>query len=416
MNEAPVARPVMTGNETFDAKRSRLLGHGPGFWVVAFAFLIAMSFSSVPTPLYVIYRQADGFSTFMLTVAFTVYALGVVISLFFAGHVSDWLGRRRILVSALLIDVISAVVFLSSTSLEALILARAISGLAVGMITATATAHIAELHAAARPASSPDRGGLVATAANLGGFAFGTLASGLLAEYVSSPLRTPYVVFLVLLVLGTVGVMLVPETVNVDADRPRYRPQRVSAAPEARPAFFAALCAAMAAFAVLGLFGSLAPGFLAGTLHHPSHALAGVVSALVFGASGTTQILLRRARARLQLVLGLSLMSVGLIGLTLGVWTSDFASFLIGGIVAGGGAGVLFKGTIATVVRLTAPDRRGEALAGLFLAAYVGMTVPVVGIGVATRYIAIENALVGFSAVILVGCAATSRNLLRQHA
>jgi MFS family permease len=163
------------------------------------------------------------------------------------------------------------------------------------------------------------------------------------------------------------------------------------------------------------LFGALAPGFLAGTLHHPSHALAGIVAALVFGAAGTTQILLRRARTHRQLVLGLSLMSVGLISLTVGVWVPNLALFLVGGVVAGAGAGILFKGTVATVVGLTSPDRRGEALAGLFLAAYVGLTVPVVGIGIATLYIASEKALIGFTVLILLVCAVTSRKLLRHQ-
>jgi carbon starvation protein CstA len=49
-----------------------------GFWVAAFAFLVNMGFSAVPTPLYVLYQRRDHFSTFMITVVYAVYAVGVI--------------------------------------------------------------------------------------------------------------------------------------------------------------------------------------------------------------------------------------------------------------------------------------------------------------------------------------------------
>ena len=125
--------------------------HHVAFWVSAVAFLFNMGFSALPTPLYVLYQQRDHFSSFMITVIYAVYAVGVIGSLFLAGHLSDWIGRRFIFVSALLTTVLSAVVFIVAPSLTGLIIARIISGVAVGLSTATATSYMAELHATARP-------------------------------------------------------------------------------------------------------------------------------------------------------------------------------------------------------------------------------------------------------------------------
>src|ERR1700678_3648185 len=86
--------------------------HATAFWVVAAAFGVNLAFSAVPTPLYVIYQHRDHFSTLMITVVYAVYALGVIASLFLGGHVSDWVGRRRVLVPALGLNVLSAVLFL----------------------------------------------------------------------------------------------------------------------------------------------------------------------------------------------------------------------------------------------------------------------------------------------------------------
>lgn len=397
------------------ARGGRAMNHGAGFWVVAAAFLTAMAFSTVPTPLWALYQRQDGFSTFTVTVVFAAYALGVAVSLFLAGHVSDWLGRRRVLLPAVVLEAVAAAMFLSSASLPVLIAARVVSGLGIGMITATATAHLAELHALARPAAGRTRSDLVATAANLGGLAVGPLVSGLLASHVRDPLRVPYLIFLALLVVGAAAVALVPETVEPAGERPRYRPQRVTVPAASRGTYFASSAAAFAAFAVLGLFTSLAPAFLAGAMHRTSHALAGLTVFLVFGAAAATQVVVARLAVRWQLAGGLVLMSVGVVGVTAAVRQPDFALFLLAGVVSGAGAGTLFKGSVATVVSLAPERSRGEALAGLFLAAYVGLAVPVLGVGAATRFVSDEAALLGFTVALVAVNVAVGTRLLRRR-
>jgi MFS family permease len=110
-----------------------------------------MAFSVVPTPLWTLYQARDAFSTFAITVAFAAYAVGVLVSLFLAGHLSDRVGRRVILLPAIVLEVIAAVLFIVWNTFAGLIVDRVIAGLGIGMITATATAFIFELHRHARP-------------------------------------------------------------------------------------------------------------------------------------------------------------------------------------------------------------------------------------------------------------------------
>src|SRR5258708_3351647 len=62
--------------------------HRRSFWAVAFVFFTVMGFSTVPSPLYGLYRARDHFSLFMITVIFAVYAIGVIAALLLAGHLS----------------------------------------------------------------------------------------------------------------------------------------------------------------------------------------------------------------------------------------------------------------------------------------------------------------------------------------
>jgi MFS family permease len=377
--------------------------HGAGLWAVAFAFLAVLAFSTVPTPLYAIYQARDGFSTFLITVIFAAYAVGVVLALLLAGHVSDWFGRRRTLIAALLLSLVSAVLFLVWRDLSGLLVARVINGLSVGVVTATATAYLAELHAGERPGASPKRAQVMATTANLGGLGLGPVLAGLLAESVGAPLTVPYAVFGIALVFAVAAVALAPETVQRPEPRPAYRPQRVAVPSAARGSFFAAAAGAFVSFAAFGLFTSLAPSFLVG-LGHTNHALAGVPALTGFGAAIAAQLAAGAWDVRRLVGTGTAGLSAGLALLVTALWVPSLALFLAGGVITGAGAGLLFKGGIVRASLLAAASpNRAEVLAGFFLAGYLGLSVPVLGLGVASQFMEPKVALLGFAALLLTG-------------
>lgn len=377
--------------------------HGAGHWAVAFALLTVLAFCTVPTPLYAIYQARDGFSTFMVTVVFAAYAVGVLVALFFAGHLSDRVGRRRALVPAVLLGLVSAVVFLLWRELPGLLVGRVLSGLSVGVVTSTATAYLAELR--------PQRAQLLATTANLGGLGLGALVSGLLAEFVDAPLTVPFALFAVLLAVAALAVALTPETVTPPNPLPPYRPQRIAVPAEARGRFAGAAAGAFVSFAAFGLFTSLAPTFLAGTLGHSSHALAGVPAFVAFGAAVVAQLVSGAVPVPRLLVTATALLSAGLSLVVTATWLPSLALFLVGGAVAGAGAGLLFKGGIATVSALASAERRAEVLAGFFLAGYLGISVPVLGLGILDQFVEPKVALLAFAGLLLAGLTMSARSL-----
>ena len=362
-----------------------------------------MGFSAVPTPIYVLYQERDHFSDITVTIVYAVYAVGVIASLFLGGHVSDWVGRRRVFVSALLVNVVSAIVFILFPSLPGLIVARVISGISVGLTTATATAYLAELHAGARPGAGSRRAEVVATASNLGGIGFGPLAAGLLVQFAPSPLRLSYIVFGVAITLLALAVAFSPETARLVRPRPAYRPQRMTVPAGQRRTFTAATLAGMAAFAVYGVFNSLVPSFLAGTLHETSHAVAGSVAFAAFAGGAVAQIAQTRVDNRRLLRRSVPTIIVGLALLTGGMWIPNLAVFIIGGVISGAGAGMVFKGALVTAATTAPEGSRAEVLAGFFLGAYIGLSIPVVGLGIATTYLAARDVMVVF--VVLAAAA-----------
>ncbi|OUE08562.1 Major Facilitator Superfamily protein [Clavibacter michiganensis] len=389
------------------------LAHAAGFWTTAVAFTVVMAYATVPTPLYALYQQRDGFPTWVLTVVFAAYAVGVVASLFLVGHLSDQVGRRRLSLLAVGVEVVSAALFLLFPEVPGLIVARLVSGVGVGMLTATATAHLGELHAAARPEGSPQRAAAVSGVANIGGLALGPLAGGLAAELLPAPLVVPHAVFLVLLLLALGAVALVPETVRAPALRRPYRPQRVAIPAASRGAFAAAAAAAFAGFAVFGLFTSLAPTFLATTLGQTGRLLSGSVSFAVFAAAAVSPLVAARLDGRRQVAVSLVLLPAGLVLLAAGGILASLALFVAGGVLAAAGVGLSFRNALATAGALVEPARRGEVLAAVFLVAYAGMAVPALVAGVALARVAPVAVLTAFAAVVLALGVAAGAGLLR---
>jgi MFS family permease len=386
---------------TLSPARLRVI-HGLGFRVVAVAFATALAFSTVPTPLYALYQQRDGFPTFVVTVVFAAYAVGVMLSLYLAGHLSDWLGRRRVLVAGLLAEALAAAMFVLWPDVPGLIIARLLSGAGIGVLSATATAHLSELRAVVRPEAGLGSAGLVSTVVNAGGLALGPLVGGLFARFATQPLDTPFAVFLVVLPAEAIVVSLVPETVERREERPAYRPQRLSLPPAARTAFGGAAAGAFAAFALSGLFMALAPTLLAHELHQPSHLLAGLAPFTMLGTAALAQIAFARLATRPQLRSGYALMAGGLVVLTTAAFAGSLPLFFAASVLAGAGFGLGFRASVGAVAALADDLTRGEVLAALFLAAYAGLVLPVLLVGLAMLVAPGAVVLAGFAALELV--------------
>jgi hypothetical protein len=72
----------------------------------------------------------------------------------------------------------------------------------------------------------------------------------------------------------------------------------------------------------------------------------------------------------------------------------------------------MFKGGIATVSEISLFEHRAEALAGLYLAAYLGLTGPVIGLGALTQVASTRVSLLVFSGLLALGIFAATPALL----
>ncbi|WP_436739391.1 MFS transporter [Streptomyces sp. BBFR102] len=364
----------------------------------AYVFAVVMVGTTLPTPLYGLYEEEIGFSSLMVTVIFAVYAAGVIAVLVAAGGVSDVLGRRPVLLAGLGCAAASALCFVFEGGLPLLFTGRVLSGFSAGLFTGTATVAVMEL----APRNHRGRASFAATAANMLGLGCGPLLAGLLAEYAPWPLRLPYLVHLGLVAVAFALTLVLPETVRHSGPRPAPRPRRPSVPAEARSVFVPAALAAFAGFAMFGLFTSVAPSFMAQTLGVHNLAVSGLVVFLTFAASTVGQASLGGVPAERALPLGCFVLMAGLGAIGGSLLAASLALLVAGAVVSGVGQGLLFRAGLNAVGARAPADRRGETTSAFFVVAYLGISLPVVGVGALSLALGLRDAGLVFSASVMV--------------
>ncbi|MFB6522224.1 MFS transporter [Streptomyces sp. NPDC056401] len=375
-------------------------------------FVVCMAGTTLPTPLYGLYQEKFGFSALMVTVVYAVYAFGVIGVLLLAGNASDAVGRRPVLLAGLGFAAASAVCFLCADGMPWLYAGRLLSGLSAGLFTGAATAYVMEL----APPGGASRATFVATAANMGGLGCGPLLAGILAQYASWPLYLPFVVHLALVAVAAVVLLRLPETVRERRPLSTVRPQKPALPPQVRAVFGPAAIAAFVGFALFGVFTSVSPAFLAESLGVHNRAVSGLVVALAFFASTAGQLAVGRIGVERSLPLGCAVLLAGLALLAGALWWDQLALVVLSALVSGVGQGLAFRGALSAVAGASPADQRAAVISTLFLVAYTGISLPVIGVGVLEGPLGLEGAGLVFIACMAVLVVGAAGYLLRRPA
>jgi MFS family permease len=392
-------------------------------WRMRFAFpLLALAFTAImlgttlPTPLYALYAERMHFSVLTGTVVFAAFVAGVLAALLTFGRWSDAVGRRPMLLLAILLALVSAVVFLIASDRDDLLMGRVLSGLSGGVASGTATAAVIE----AAPESWKSRSAAVAAAANVGGMGLGPLLAGLLVQYAPDPLKLAFVVHIVLMGFAVAIVSIVPET------SPRTGTvgfQRLSVPAEVRPTFITAGIAGFAGCAVLGFFNAVSPSFVAHIIGIENHAMAGAIVGLIFASSVVAQLAFAKVEPNKALAVGSAVLVVGMLIIAASLHFSSLVLLIFGTVVAGVGQGITFSRGLYAVVERTPSERRAEVTSSYFVVLYIGTALPAVGVGLAiedwglrTAGIVFAFAVLALAAIGLVAILLRERGARRQPA
>ncbi|HEX5117440.1 MAG TPA: MFS transporter [Pseudonocardiaceae bacterium] len=376
----------------------------------AFAAVVAImvlfqAAASAPTPLYVVYQRMWGFSSATLTLVFAIFVLVLLATLLVAGALSDHVGRRPVLLAGITLEAVALLLFLFAGGVSTLLAARAVQGVATGLILPTLGATVVDLNPPHRPRAATVVNGVVP----VGGLAVGSIACGALVQYGPDPTRLVWLLLLGTLVLAFVAVLALPES---SARRPgvaRSLVPRLGVPQRLRGDVVALVPVIVASWALGGLYLSLGPSAAAAVFGVTNHFLGGLVATLLCGTGAVAAFVfaVRRTAAGRASV---TLLAVGTALTLVGVLTGEVATAIAGTVVAGVGYGASGLATFGRMAGLPAqPAERGELFAVGYTVAYLAFSLPALAAGFASTRIGLHTTVVAYAAVVIVVAVAAGR-------
>jgi predicted MFS family arabinose efflux permease len=360
----------------------RRLGCRASFVLLVCANVLVMATASAPSPIYPLYRERWGFSVTMLTVIFAVYVAGLLGALLTVGSLSDHLGRRPVLVAALLVGAASTAIFWAADGVGSLLIARVVQGLAAGTASGALSAGLVDFAPEERPHLGPTM-----TAVGISvGMATGAGVVGLLVQATTRPDAYVFPLLTLAFVSLAVVVLAIPEPHTRRAGglaslRPRVRVPR-----EARPEFLASVPAIVAGWSVTGLFLAFTPSLVTTVLHVGFGAAGGLSIAVLFLANSAGGVWAVRHTPRVAISLGAVCLALGSAGLAAALVLTSVIVFVIGSVIAGLGVGLTFNGTLRVISAATSAKARSEVFSAAYVISYTALSVPSLAAGLLARW------------------------------
>ena len=382
------------------------LSRAAAFWLVAGVLFLSFA-AAAPSPMYGVYQAQWRFSAITLTVVFAAYALLLLVTLLVFGSVSDYLGRRRVILAGLAMAAGATGLFLAAHGVELLFAARALHGAAVGTATSALGAALIDL----QPEGSR-RAPVVTTAAAMLGLAAGGLGTSVLVQYGPAPTHLVWWLLLGADLAAAAAVLAMPETTPGQPGVLAALRPRVAVPRQARGAFAMALPCLIAVWMISGFYLSLGPSLAAQVLRSPDLLWGGLVIFLLNGIGTGATVVARRASGPAAMLAGCLALLAGTAVTLAAIQTASAAAFLAGTAVAGAGFGTAMLGVFRTISALAPPGQRAGLIAAYFIASYTAFSIPVVVAGVATTHFGLHRTALVYCAVIAVLAAVAAVGLI----
>jgi MFS family permease len=330
------------------------------FWGLGGLLAWLMLAAAAPSPLYQIYATDWHFSPLTLTIIFALYAIALLVALLVTGRLSDHLGRRPVIIAAVLLEIVSMLCFIAADGTVVLGLARVLQGLATGAAIGALSAAQAEFAKGISPGLAP----VISSASPTFGLAAGGPVASIVVQYGPAPLRLIYWIVLAGLVVGLALVIGMRETGERRVGAVASLIPHATVSVQARPTFVKAMPSIIAIWALSGFYLSLVPGLSQRIVGSGNLLWGGFVLFSLYIPGGVAVIIRRKSAAQPAMLAGCASLVVG-VGLA--VWAiaaTSIVLMIVGSIIGGVGFGLAFLGSFRAVSSVAAPSEQAGTIAG----------------------------------------------------
>jgi MFS family permease len=380
------------------------------FWFLATLLGLFLFAASAPSPLYAVYARLFRFSPTTVTAIYAVYAAGALGALLTTGRLSDHVGRRPMVMLALVIQIAGMIAFIRADGVGALYLGRILQGIGTGIASGAISAWLVDLE----PPQRPRLGSLVTGIALLAGLGAGGFGSALLVQYGPDPLHLVFWLLTGAYALAFLICLVTPDSVQRTPGAVRSMRPQIGVPSVARTQFAITSPTLIAIWALAGLYLSLGPSLATTLAGSDNRVLGGLVIFMLMGGGAIASAAAQAVDPRSLIIRG-SFVVVAGVGLTLvAVLVEETVALYAGSLVAGLGFGPAFSGVVRSLGPLAPPEKRGALFAALYVVVYVSISVPTIVAGVASSRYGLRETTYAYGLVVMALAAATFVAVLRR--
>ena len=359
--------------------------------MVSLALCIGTIGTALASPLYPIYQELWHLLPSHITYIFVAYMFGCLATLLFLGRTSNSFGFLRTLQIGIVFVILGLA--LSSVASNALWLGlgRFIIGIASGLISTSAMLGLITTIPDSHKQNAPQLSSIITVI----GFGLGPFIGGLIAQFSSQPLVTPYLPVIVAAVLCFFGLFLV-KVRQFKAQPFSIAPHLEMPAVQHQALFFIAGFTAFSAFGAFSLFASLSPSFVKNLIPWHGPLVSGSAIASILMVSAIVQFLAKNLPAGKSLNLGLItlMLSFILLGLCMSMQWSIL--FFISDILVGVGHGFGLMGAFGLIHQMTTTDNRAAVMSTYLFIGYLGTIIPIIAVGYLADHFGLMLGVLGF--------------------
>ena len=347
---------------------SYTLGQRASLWVSAGVVGHTLWMGAAPSMTYPIYASEWHLTPTVTAAIFAVYPLVVAVVLTSFGDVSDYVGRRMMMLLGLSASLLGALIFAVAPNVAWLFTGRVFMGIGVGLSVGPSAAAMVEFSAEGQS----KRASSITTAAQALGFASALLIGGALIEYAPLPARLSFCVLCVILAALFVAAWFLPRQTAHETHEPwRFRSPSIPVGQ--RKTFVVSAMAATTAYTHGAVIPSLGAQVAQDLIRSTNVLVNGAALALFAVVAGVVGILARPLPSRVSMSLGAAASAVAMIFLALSVAEHGLLLFLLATATAGVGYSLLFLGGLQGINAAAPSEHRGGTLSMLYLVAYLAM-------------------------------------------
>ncbi|MFN1232497.1 MFS transporter [Enterobacter hormaechei] len=342
------------------------------------AFFSGMLSSSLPTPLYPLYRDIFNFSASQIMIVFGVYAVGVLLTLCITSRLrirSEHYSRA--IYAGLGCVTLSSLLMMFAVNLEMLAIARFITGAGSGILMAYVNRSLIRLFST----DKSNLAALTASAALVLGQALGPVISGNAIQFNLFELRLPFLVLLLTSVTAVVAVFFCAAVINQPVQQGTPFVQKSGAGRKSEPAMkhvFVSCSAIFLSWAMASTLMSQGPTLARSYFGVTDPQVISYTLSAFLAVAGITQFAMRGADHHFSLSMGIFAQLGALLIACASSLTAQTGLLLMAVLLEGFAYGAILVGAATIVNRMAVKSGKSQLVNLLYIMGYIGNWLPMI--------------------------------------